>query len=83
MSKILILALSLVSLVSAVVTSFGDETLNVIGLIIAIPLYIALIVFVAMDAKQKGKSMALIILPVLLGAIGGLIYYFIVFKEAD
>ena len=83
MSKTLILALSLVSLVSAVVTSFGDETLNIIGFIIAIPLYIALIVFVAMDAKQKGKSMALIILPVLLGAIGGLIYYFIVFKEKD
>lgn len=83
MSKNAVLVLSLVSLANAAFTSFGGEILNIIGWGIAIALYVALIVFVVRDAKQRGKSMVLLVLPVLLGAIGGLIYYFIIFKEKD
>ena len=78
MSKKIILTLSIISLIVAAVAGVGGDALFLVGLVIAFFLGLVLAFIVFSDAKERGKSPAFVLLPLFLGGIGGLIYYFII-----
>lgn len=90
MSKNSILILSILSLISAIIYNVlpGKPYLNVltgktIALVVVLIFWIIVIYSVFSDTKQRNKSTIFVGLTLLLGGIGGLIYYFTIFKESD
>ena len=87
MSKLSVLITSLLSLIVTGLFNYLPES-GMIGLKIGsfigtIILWVAVVYVVFADAKQRNKSPGFAGLTLITGGIGGLIYYFVIFKEQN
>jgi len=85
MSKNLILITSIISLILAGIYTFFSLSYTPKGILFytLIIVWIAVVYIVFSDAKKRGKPTIFTGLALLLGGIGGLIYYFTISKESD
>ena len=84
MTKNAILVLSILNLILLLSVFMGvGEGYSDLIFVMTLILVLLLVFFVFSDAKLRGKSEAFALLPLLLGGIGGFIYYFIIIKEKD
>ena len=85
MSKNSVLITSIISLVLWGIYNFYPLSYTPKGIIFytIILVWIALVYVVFSDTKKRGKPTIFAGLALLLGGIGGLIYYFTIYKESD
>jgi len=87
MSKISVIITSILSLIVTFIFNYlpdsGMNELKIGSFVATIILWIAVVFVVFADAKKRNKSPGFAGLTLITGGIGGLIYYFVIFREQD